>query len=99
MVQLTEPSADLTLAIALISAITDRIVPDELMAFGEIGLSGEIRAVSHADVRVKEAVRLGFRTILLPEKNMTGSLRVPEGVRVVGVTHIVDALTYLRGKA
>ena len=67
--RLDEPSADLAIALALISGITDRVLPDDLIAFGEIGLSGECRAVSHFDYRVKEASRLGFNTIVFPRKN------------------------------
>jgi DNA repair protein RadA/Sms len=93
---LDEPSADLSIAMALISGITDRIIPDELIAFGEIGLSGEVRAVSHIDYRVKEAVRLGFTKIVLPKKNMTASLKVPSGVELIGVNNIYQALACMQ---
>lgn len=96
--QLDEPSADLSIAMALISGITDKIIPDELIAFGEIGLSGEVRAVSHIDYRVKEAVRLGFTKIILPKKNITPSLRVPDGVQLCGVSNIYEVLIYMRRK-
>lgn len=91
-IHLDEPSADLSIAMALISGITDRIIPDELIAFGEIGLSGEVRAVSHIDYRVKEAVRLGFTKIVLPEKNVTSSLKVPKNIELIGVNNIYQAL-------
>ncbi len=93
---LDEPSADLSIAMALISGITDKIIPDELIAFGEIGLSGEVRAVSHIDYRVKEAVRLGFTKIVLPKKNITPSLKVPENVELIGVTNIYQALACMK---
>ena len=93
---LDEPSADLSIAMALISGITDRVIPDELIAFGEIGLSGEVRAVSHIDYRVKEAVRLGFTKIVLPKKNMTYSLKVPSGVELIGVNNIYQALACMQ---
>ena len=93
---LDEPSADLSIAMALISGITDRVIPDELSAFGEIGLSGEVRAVSHIDYRVKEAVRLGFTKIVLPKKNMTSSLKVPSGVELIGVNNIYQALACMQ---
>jgi DNA repair protein RadA/Sms len=51
---------------ALISGIAEKVIDDSVIAFGEIGLSGEVRAVSHIDYRVKEAVRLGFTKIILP---------------------------------
>ncbi len=95
---LNEPSADLSIAMALISGITDRVIPDELIAFGEIGLSGEVRAVSHIEYRVKEAVRLGFTKIILPKKNLTKNLKVPEGVTLSGVGNIYEVLVHMRSK-
>ena len=95
-IHLDEPSADLSIAMALISGITDKIIPDELIAFGEIGLSGEVRAVSHIEYRVKEAVRLGFTKIVLPKKNITPSLKVPVSVELIGVTNIYQALACMK---
>ena len=97
-IQLDEPSADLSIAMALISGITDRVIPDDLIAFGEIGLSGEVRAVSHIDYRVKEAVRLGFTKIILPQKNITKALKVPQGVQLCGVSNIYQVLIYMKNK-
>jgi DNA repair protein RadA/Sms len=97
-IHLDEPSADLSIAMALISGITDKIIPDDLIAFGEIGLSGEVRAVSHIDYRVKEAVRLGFTKIVLPIKNITKSLKVPAGVELCGVKNIYQVLLHMRVK-
>jgi len=95
---LDEPSADLSIAMALISGITDRVIPDDLIAFGEIGLSGEVRAVSHIEYRVKEAVRLGFTKIVLPKKNITASLKVPKGVELLGVSNIYQVLLHMTNK-
>ncbi|MBQ2875937.1 MAG: DNA repair protein RadA [Clostridia bacterium] len=97
-IQLNEPSADLSIAMSLISGITDRVIPDDLIAFGELGLAGEVRAVSHIDYRVKEAVRLGFTKIILPKKNLNSSLKVPQGVELVGVSNIYQVLTHMVGK-
>src|SRR5690606_27674962 len=58
--RISEPAADLAVAAALISALTDRPVPAEAVVFGEIGLAGEVRAVSQAEQRLKEAAKLGF---------------------------------------
>ena len=98
-IHLDEPSADLSIAMALISGITDKVIPDDLIAFGEIGLSGEVRAVSHIDYRVKEAVRLGFTKIVLPKKNISPSLKVPCGVELLGVSNIYQVLIHMRSKA
>ena len=97
-IRLDEPSADLSIAMALISGITDRVIPDDLIAFGEIGLSGEIRAVSHIDYRVKEAVRLGFTKIVLPKKNLSNNLKVPSEVELIGVSNIYQVLLQMREK-
>lgn len=93
--RLDEPAADLAVALALISGITDKLLPDSLIAFGELGLAGEVRAVSQAEYRVKEAVRLGFTEILLPKRSLTRHLKVPEGVRLIGVSSIYEALPLL----
>ncbi len=97
-IRLDEPSADLSIAMALISGITDRVIPDTLIAFGELGLSGEVRAVSHIEYRVKEAIRLGFTKILLPEKNINRSLKAPLGVEICGVSNIYQVLVHMLAK-
>lgn len=97
-INLDEPSADLSIAMALISGITDKVISDELIAFGEIGLSGEVRAVSHIEYRIKEAVRLGFTKIVLPKKNITPSLKVPNNVELLGVDNIYQVLLHMRTK-
>ncbi len=94
-IHLDEPSADLSIAMALISGIADKVIPDNLIAFGELGLAGEVRAVSHIDYRVKEAVRLGFTKILLPKKNLTPILKAPKDVELVGVGNIYEVLIHM----
>jgi DNA repair protein RadA/Sms len=74
------------------------VIPDNLIAFGEIGLSGEVRAVSHIDYRVKEAIRLGFTKIILPIKNLHKNLGAPKGVELCGVTNIYEVLIHMRKK-
>ena len=98
-IHLDEPSADLSIAMALISGITDKVIADNIIAFGEIGLSGEVRAVSHIDYRVKEAVRLGFTKIIIPEKNLSSAIKVPENVELVGVNSIYQVLPHMRNKS
>ena len=92
--RLDEPSADLAIALALISGITDRALPDDLIAFGEIGLSGECRAVAHFDYRVKESARLGFNKIVFPQKN-NGKSTVKTSADMIGVTNLYDTLRLL----
>jgi DNA repair protein RadA/Sms len=64
--KVTEPAADLAVAVALISALKDIPLPPKHIVFGEVGLSGEIRQVSHADIRIKEALKLGFEFGITP---------------------------------
>ena len=67
--RLDEPAVDLAVAMALVSSLKDIPISDDAIAFGEIGLAGEIRSVNHAQQRVSEAVRLGFKKIILPKHN------------------------------
>lgn len=97
-IRLCEPAADLSVACALISGILDRAFPTDLIAFGEIGLAGEIRPVTHAEQRINEAVRLGFRRILLPSRSATERIRVPDGVTLIGISHVAGVLPHLLKK-
>ena len=84
-----DPAADLAVAVALISALTERVVAADTIAFGEIALSGEVRAVGHAGLRLREAAKLGFGTALAPASTSGGGLRV-QGFRTLNA--LVDAL-------
>jgi len=64
--RIAEPAADLAVAAALVSSLTGQIVPHGAVVFGEIGLSGEVRAVGQTEARLKEAEKLGFAQALLP---------------------------------
>ena len=64
--RVTDPAADLAVAAALVSALAERPVPSDAVAFGEIALSGEIRPVAHGALRLKEAGKLGFARALVP---------------------------------
>ena len=68
--RVAEPPADLALALAIVSSQKDRAVGGDMVAFGEIGLSGELRSVGHLERRLNEAERLGFKRCLLPEANL-----------------------------
>ena len=93
-----ETAGDAAMALALISSIRDLPVPDELIAFGEIGLSGEIRAVSRVDRRVFEAIRLGFTKIAVPFRSAQRLEKIPEGIDVVPVKTIFDLLPLMMKK-
>jgi len=70
--RVSEPAADLAVAAALASSISGRPVPADMVVFGEIGLSGEVRPVGQMDARLKEAEKLGFTAALLPERRQSG---------------------------
>ena len=84
-----EPAIDLAIAMALISSLKDTPVDEKAVVFGEVGLAGEIRAVSQAQMRVNEAVRLGFNKIVLPYHNLKG-VHCDEA-ELIGVKNIRDA--------
>lgn len=96
--RLTEPGTDLGLACALISSFIDKPLDDNVIALGELGLSGEIRAVSNVDIRIKEAAKLGFSTVILPKRCLEGK-NAPAGVKLYGVSTIAEALKILGKKA
>lgn len=91
-----EPAADLAIAMALVSSLTDRVVPDDLIVIGELGLAGECRAVSEIDHRIKEASRLGFTQAVVPENNRTE--KIPSGISVSAIRGVYQALSFLKAK-
>jgi DNA repair protein RadA/Sms len=90
-VQLREPAADLSLALAIASAVTDRPLPTDLVAIGEVGLAGEVRAVSGIQRRLAEAVRFGFSRAVVP----VDPGPVPDGITVVEAPDLHLALRSL----
>jgi DNA repair protein RadA/Sms len=91
-----EPAADLAVALALISALTDRPVPEDVAAFGEIGLSGEVRMVSQPELRQREAGKLGFRRVLMPRRRDAKKERgAVSGIEVLEIGHLQDILDWL----
>ena len=84
-----EPAIDLSIAMALISSLKDTPVDENAVVFGEIGLAGEIRSVSQAQMRINEAVRLGFTRIILPYHNLKGVHC--SDAELIGVRNIIEA--------
>lgn len=91
-IRLTEPAADLAISFALAGAITDRPLPHGMIAFGEVGLAGEIRPVTGAHRRLAEAHRLGFTRAVVPP-GVVGAGPVPAGMQVVEAATVADAVT------
>ena len=94
-IKMMEPALDLAILLAVASSYRDIVIPDRVVAFGEVGLSGEVRAVSMAQQRVREAKKLGFETVILPRvcENTVGEA---EGVELVFVSTIAEAVEAIR---
>ncbi len=96
-VQLDEPAADLAVALAMVSSITDCIIPDTLIAMGEIGLSGECRGISNIEQRVCEAARLGFTEALIPYRNAEKLDRsICSNIKITPVKNIFDLIRIIK---
>ena len=89
---LDEPAADLAMMIALASSFRDKSVPSDLVAIGEVGLTGELRSVSSLGQRLSEVRRLGFTKCIVPSRS-SGKLVVPEGLELIRVDNIRQALS------
>ena len=91
--RLDEPGADLAVLLAVASSYRDVPIPTDLVAIGEIGLTGEIRAVSHMNVRLTEVARLGFKQCIIPQKS-SEKLEIPIGLKVYYVRNIREAIEF-----
>lgn len=92
--KINEPALDLAIVMAIISSYKNRVIDSETIAFGEVGLSGEVRAVSMAEKRVQEAAKLGFKTCIIPKTSLDG-FSIPKGIRVLGIKNVKDILEYI----
>ena len=93
-IRMNEPAIDLGILLAVVSSFRDIVIDDKVMVFGEVGLSGEVRAVSMAQQRVLEARKLGFTTIILPAVCMKNLQNITD-VQLIPVETIKDAVQYL----
>jgi DNA repair protein RadA/Sms len=89
--RLDEPGADLPVVLAVASSYRDQVIPEDLAAIGEVGLTGEIRSVSHMSQRLGEVSRLGFKKCIIP-KNGSEKLEIPDGLTVYRVRNIREAI-------
>lgn len=92
-VKVTETSADLTLLLAMLSSFRGEVLPRDLVVFGEVGLSGEIRPVPNGQERLVEAAKHGFRRAIVPIAN--APKKAPSGMEIIGVSKLSEALTAL----
>ena len=93
-IRMNEPAIDLGVVLSLISSYKEKPIDEKTICFGEVGLSGEVRAVSMAEQRVLEAKKLGFHTCILPEVCRT-NIKEVQGIRLVGVNTVKDAMHYV----
>ena len=94
--RLDEPAADLSVALALVSSLKDKPVPDDTLSFGEVGLAGEIRAVGHIESRIAESARLGFKRCILPKYNLK-NFKISSDIELIGVKSIREAVETILG--
>ena len=93
-VRMNEPALDLAIVLALVSSLKDRPVNPKCIIFGEVGLSGEVRAVSMAEQRVREAIKLGFESCILPQVCLEKMKKV-EGIDLHGVRNVREAIGWI----
>lgn len=89
--RLDEPAVDLAVAIALLSSLKDVVVNEDTIVFGEIGLAGELRSVTHVEARIAEASRMGFRKCILPKASLKRIHKEDTEIELIGVSNIKDA--------
>jgi len=90
--KVAEPAADLAIALAIASSVKDRPLPADLAVVGEVGLSGELRAVSQLSVRLNEAAKLGFRRALIPKTARRGGDPLPGDIETIAVRSLGEAM-------
>jgi len=93
--RLDEPAADLAIALSLISGLNDVPIDEKIIAFGEIGLSGEIRSVPRVSARIKEAERLGFTKCILPKASLKFINNCPDNLELIGVRSLKEAISVI----
>ncbi|GLB31163.1 DNA repair protein RadA [Lacrimispora amygdalina] len=89
--RMNEPALDLAILMAIVSSMKDRAIDSKTIIFGEVGLSGEVRAVSMAQQRVNEAKKLGFHTCILPKISLE-KMGTVEGIKLIGVENVREAI-------
>lgn len=94
--QLDEPAVDLAVAMALVSGVRDFALPDDMVVFGEIGLSGEIRSVPRILERVKEASRMGFTKCVVPKASVKQLSSLKQDIEIIGVSTLQAAISLLK---
>jgi len=95
-IRIDGPASDLAVCMSLVSAIRDVPLNENMIAFGEIGLSGEVRSIPDVGRRINEAARLGFTECVLPKSSLKQITSPPDSMRLIGVSSISEALSFIR---
>ncbi len=95
--KVNDPAADVPAAASLISAFLDSTLPSNAVLFGEIGLSGDIRAVPHTSLRLKEIAKLGFKQAVIPHQKKKPA-EVPDGLKITTISHINDLIEWIKAQ-
>lgn len=93
-IRMNEPAADLGIVMAIASSYKNKPISEDTIVFGEVGLSGEVRAVTMPEQRVAEAKKLGFKTCIVPEVSIKTIGKV-SGIEVIGVSSVNQAMNYI----
>ena len=94
--RIDEPACDLAVCMALVSGLRDIPIDEKLIAFGEVGLSGEIRSISRVQTRVNEAARLGFTRCVLPQSSIKQITKKPGSIELIGVKNLKQTLDLIK---
>ena len=97
--KLDEPALDLTIVMALVSSLKDYTLRDDVLAFGEIGLAGEIRGVSFAEKRISEAFKTGFRRLIIPRDNLDAAKEYEDDMEICAARNIREAAEWIIDRA
>ena len=95
-IRMNEPAIDLGIVLAIVSSYREIAISDKTICFGEVGLSGEVRAVNMAKQRVQEAKKLGFETCILPKVSLTDEVRT-DSIQLIGVSNVREAISRISG--
>jgi len=93
-IRITEPAADLAVCIAIASSLTEKVVDNQAIILGEVGLGGEIRSVGHIDKRIQEAEKLGFKSVIIPSGNEKG-LKISDKIKTLSIDNLKQAIDLL----
>ena len=91
--KIIEPALDLAIVAVILSSYRNRSLPNRMLIFGEVGLTGEVRAVTMAEQRVAEAAKMGFDSCILPQVNK--KVISVKGIRLIGISNIKELLEYI----